>query len=69
MSRYSTEFRKSVVQKISTPGGPSNAFKKSKVREICEIINATIHPVQNSKITRFFIIKRKSYCTLKNKVF
>ncbi len=37
---------------------PSDAFKKSKVREICEIceiINATIHPVQNSKIARFFI--------------
>lgn len=30
-------------------------FSKAKVREVCEIINATIHPVQNSKVPLFFL--------------
>jgi glutathione S-transferase len=34
---------------------PADPFEKSKVREICEIVNATIHPVQNSKVAQFFI--------------
>jgi glutathione S-transferase len=30
-------------------------WDRAKVREICEIINATIHPVQSSKVAGFFI--------------
>jgi maleylacetoacetate isomerase len=33
---------------------PPDAFERAKVREVCEIINATIHPVQNSKVPVFF---------------
>lgn len=34
---------------------PDSKIAKAKVREVCEIINATIHPVQNSKVPLFFI--------------
>ncbi|MBC7472797.1 MAG: glutathione S-transferase N-terminal domain-containing protein [Candidatus Sericytochromatia bacterium] len=34
---------------------PNENFAKAKVREICEIVNATIHPVQNPKIALFFV--------------
>jgi len=37
------------------PAFPGSAIEKAKIREICEIINATVHPVQNSKVARFFI--------------
>ena len=33
---------------------PEDYFERAKVREVCEIINATIHPVQNSKVPLFF---------------
>lgn len=34
---------------------PKDIITRAKVREICEIVNATIHPVQNSKVPLFFI--------------
>ena len=34
---------------------PDSKIARAKVREVCEIINATIHPVQNSKVPVFFI--------------
>ncbi len=34
---------------------PKSLWDRAKVREICEIVNATIHPVQNSKAAGFFI--------------
>lgn len=33
---------------------PEDRFERAKVREVCEIINATIHPVQNVKVPLFF---------------
>jgi maleylacetoacetate isomerase len=33
---------------------PEDYFERAKVREVCEIINATIHPIQNSKVPVFF---------------
>ena len=34
---------------------PKSSWDRAKVREICEIVNATIHPIQNSKVAGFFI--------------
>lgn len=34
---------------------PKSLWDRAKIREICEIVNATIHPVQNSKVAGFFI--------------
>ena len=33
---------------------PSDAFMRGKVREVCELINGTIHAGQNSKLVKFF---------------
>ncbi|MBL7545959.1 MAG: glutathione S-transferase N-terminal domain-containing protein [Bdellovibrionaceae bacterium] len=34
---------------------PKSLWERAKVREICEIVNATIHPIQSSKVAGFFI--------------
>lgn len=34
---------------------PENIILRAKVREVCEIVNSTIHPIQNSKVPLFFI--------------
>lgn len=34
---------------------PKSLWDRAKVREICEIVNATIHPIQNLKVAGFFI--------------
>lgn len=34
---------------------PKALWDRAKVREICEIVNATIRPIQNSKVAGFFI--------------
>jgi glutathione S-transferase len=46
-------------QVAQPPVFPGSALDGAKIREICEIINATIHPVQNSKVARFFIPELK----------
>ncbi|MGZ6485796.1 MAG: maleylacetoacetate isomerase [Pseudobdellovibrio sp.] len=32
---------------------PQDSFKKAKVRQVCEIINSDMHPLQNLKVTAF----------------
>ena len=34
---------------------PKSLWGRAKIREICEIVNTTIHPVQNSQVAGFFI--------------
>lgn len=34
---------------------PKALWDRAKIREICEIVNTTIHPIQNSKVAGFFI--------------
>ena len=33
---------------------PEDPLPKAEIRQICEIVNSTIHPIQNSKIVEFF---------------
>ncbi len=33
---------------------PKNPISKAEIRQICEIVNSTIHPMQNSKVVEFF---------------
>ncbi len=33
---------------------PTDAFTRALVREACEAVNASIHPVQNSSVVRYF---------------
>lgn len=37
----------------STPLFSENAFEKAKIHQVCEIINADIHPLQNLKVTKY----------------
>lgn len=32
---------------------PGNALDRARIREVCEFVNSTIHPAQNSSILRF----------------
>lgn len=45
-----------IEEKFPTPPLiPADPYQKAKVREICEMVNGTIHAVQASKVTKFFI--------------
>ncbi len=33
---------------------PEDPLPKAEIRQICEIVNSTIHPMQNSKVVEFF---------------
>ena len=33
---------------------PKDPLQKAEIRQICEIVNSTIHPMQNSKVVGFF---------------
>ncbi len=31
-----------------------DSLEKAKIRQVCEIVNSTIHPIQNSNVVKFF---------------
>ncbi len=33
---------------------PKSALEKAKVKQVCEVVNSTVHPVQNSNVVKFF---------------
>jgi maleylacetoacetate isomerase len=32
---------------------PTDSFQRAKIRQVCELVNADIHPLQNLKVTQF----------------